>query len=88
VISKIYLNSYSFFRFSSRSSAKQSISDAPVEIINGEWLSLPRSIKCWARKQIELCRPEKLHIMDGSLKEDQSLKEELVQNGRLIRLTK
>ena len=63
-------------------------SDAPVAILSGDWAALPRSVKLWARKQIELCRPEALHIMDGSLEEDQKLKEELVQSGRLIRLTK
>jgi len=68
---------------------KQSLSsDAPVAILSGDWAALPRSVKLWARKQIELCRPEALHIMDGSLEEDQKLKEELVQSGRLIRLTK
>ena len=83
------------FRFSSSRNQKdvafrkQSVSsDAPVDILNGDWSSLPRSVKTWARKQIELCRPESLHIMDGSIEEDQKLKEELVQSGRLIRLTK
>ena len=79
-----------FHRFSSRSnSLKQTTQDAPpVEIIHGEWTSLPRSVKVWAKKQIDLCRPEKLHIMDGGLEEDKALKEELVQKGRLIKLTK
>ena len=77
-----------YSRFSSRGNAKLSYSDAPVEIVHGEWSSLPRSVKVWARKQIELCRPEALHIMDGSLEEDQTLKKELVSNGRLIKLTK
>ena len=79
-----------FYRFSSRNnSLKQATQDAPqIEIIHGEWTSLPRSVKVWAKKQIDLCRPEKLHIMDGGLEEDKALKEELVQKGRLIKLTK
>lgn len=76
--------------FSSRKSSgtKQSFSDAPVRVVYGDWALLPRSVKAWARKQIELCRPEGLHIMDGSLSEDATLKNELVKNGRLTRLTK
>ena len=79
-----------FYRFSSRNnSLKQATQDAPqIEIIHGEWTSLPRSVKVWAKKQIDLCRPEKLHIMDGGLEEDKALKEELVQKGRLIKLTR
>ena len=91
----IYLICMSHFRFSSSRTQKDvtfrktSVStDAPVAILSGNWASLPRSVKTWARKQIDLCRPESLHIMDGSIEEDQTLKEELVQSGRLIRLTK
>jgi len=35
-----------------------------------------------------MCQPEDLHIMDGSLEEDQALKDSLVAKGRLIKLRK
>lgn len=38
--------------------------------------------------QIELCQPEALHIMDGSLDEDQAIKAQLVENGVLHPLKK
>ena len=38
--------------------------------------------------QIELCQPEALHIMDGSLDEDRRIKSQLVKSGVLIPLPK
>jgi phosphoenolpyruvate carboxykinase (GTP) len=72
---------------------KVSLSTAAVEspscpIVHGDWLSLPNSVRRWARAQIELCSPRDVHIMDGSLEEDAMLKEQLVQKGVLIPLPK
>ena len=60
----------------------------PVPVEHGEWASLPPTVKGWARAKIDLCRPDKLHIMDGSVFEDKALKDELVSLGRLIKLDK
>ena len=38
--------------------------------------------------QIELCQPDALHIMDGSLDEDKAIKSKLVKSGVLIPLPK
>jgi len=38
--------------------------------------------------QIELCQPDALHIMDGSLDEDRKIKSQLVKSGVLIPLPK
>ena len=62
--------------------------NAPCPVNYGDWSALPGSVKAWARAKIDMCRPDSLHIMDGSLKEDQDLKDQLVKSGRLIKLTK
>jgi len=72
---------------SSGFTAVKSASD-PVPVVHGEWQSLPATVKSWARAQISMCRPDKLHIMDGSVFEDKALKDELVAMGRLTKLTK
>ncbi len=61
---------------------------APCEVVSGDWGALPICVRQWARKNIELCRPDALHIMSGSEKEDSSLKEQLVEQGVLQRLPK
>jgi len=60
----------------------------PCPVVHGDWARLPPTIKSWARSKIEMCQPEDLHIMDGSLEEDQALKDSLVAKGRLIKLRK
>jgi len=62
--------------------------NAPCHVVNGDWASLPPTVKAWARAKIEMCSPDNLHIMDGSLAEDQALKDKLVESGRLIKLSK
>jgi len=62
--------------------------NAPCRVVNGDWASLPPTVKAWARAKIEMCSPDNLHIMDGSLAEDQALKDKLVESGRLIKLSK
>ena len=62
--------------------------NAPCEVVSGDWGALPICVRQWARKNIELCRPDALHIMSGSEKEDSSLKEQLVEQGVLQRLPK
>jgi len=62
--------------------------NAPCPVTHGEWAALPPTVKAWARTKIEMCRPDGLHIMDGSLAEDADLKDQLVKAGRLIKLTK
>lgn len=59
----------------------------PVRVLHGDWLRLPDPVRVWAKDQILLCRPQALHIMDGSLAEDRELKKELVRIGHLIKLT-
>lgn len=61
---------------------------APVRVINGNWHSLPATVRAWARNQIDLCQPDNLHIMDGSPEEDRKLKAQLVKKGVLIPLPK
>jgi len=67
---------------------QQGKSDEPVKVVSGDWSSLPSIVKSWARTQIELCQPDALHIMDGSLDEDKKIKSQLVKSGVLIPLTK
>jgi len=62
--------------------------NAPCPVVHGEWVSLPPTVKAWARAKIDMCTPDNLHIMDGSVAEDQALKDQLVKSGRLIKLSK
>ncbi len=43
-------------------------------------------LKAWIQEIAELTQPESIHICDGSEKEYQSLCDEMVRNGTLIRL--
>merc|ERR1719412_730294 len=61
---------------------------AGVAIIHGDWLALPSSVRTWTQQQIEMCQPDNLHIMDGSLAEDKALKAQLVKKGVLTPLPK
>jgi len=63
--------------------------EAPaLPVIHGDWMALPSSVRTWTLEQIELCQPENLHIMDGSLAEDKALKAALVKRGVLTPLPK
>jgi len=61
---------------------------APVPVVHGDWMSLPTAVRDWTEKQIELCQPDRLHIMDGGIVEDKSLKAQLVKKGILTPLPK
>jgi len=60
----------------------------PVRVLHGDWRSLPSQVRRFAHKYIDMCQPEALHIMDGSLQEDQAIKKQLVQAGVIIPLDK
>lgn len=66
----------------------QKVAECPVHVIHGDWRDLPSSVRDWAQEQILLCKPDNLHIMDGSLAEDKALKAALVKRGVLIPLPK
>lgn len=60
--------------------------EAPVPIIHGDWMSLPSSVRTWTLNQIQMCQPDRLHIMDGSNAEVKALKTQLVKKGILTPL--
>lgn len=62
--------------------------EVPIQVLSGDWWSLPTIVRTWTKAQIELCQPEALHIMDGSLEEDRKIKSQLVKSGVLIPLPK
>ena len=62
--------------------------EAPIPVVHGDWMSLPSSVRHWAQDQIQMCKPDRLHIMDGSFAEDKSLKAQLVKKGILTPLPK
>ena len=51
---------------------------APCKVIHGDWMNLPADLRVWVKAKIEMCKPKDLHIMDGSVEEDQAIKKELV----------
>lgn len=44
--------------------------------------------QCITWAQVEICKPDGLHIMDGSVEEDAQIKQQLVKSGVLIPLPK
>jgi len=60
----------------------------PVPVVHGNWFSLPEIVRRWTQNQIRLCKPDNLHIMDGSEEEGAKLKQDLVRKGVLIPLPK
>jgi len=67
---------------------KEQVEAPPCRLLHGNWFDLPATVRSYARDKIDLCRPEALHIMSGSLEEDQRLKQQLVKAGVLIPLPK
>eukprot|EP00095_Tigriopus_kingsejongensis_P012021 maker-scaffold1195_size56104-snap-gene-0.16 protein:Tk12021 transcript:maker-scaffold1195_size56104-snap-gene-0.16-mRNA-1 annotation:"phosphoenolpyruvate carboxykinase" len=68
--------------------ATQGKGRTPCRISYGSWETLPTQIQPWVKAQVEMCQPDSLHIMDGSLTEDARLKEQLVKTGVIIPLAK
>ena len=57
-------------------------------MVHGDWHSLPEVVRKWTQTQIRICKPDGVHIMDGSVEEDNQLKKDLVERGVLIPLPK
>ena len=76
VLHKFLLKLLSIFSCSFGSIPRESLVkvQAPVPVVHGDWMSLPIAVRDWTKKQIELCQPDRLHIMDGGIAEDKSLK--------------
>lgn len=60
--------------------------DLPCRVSHGSWDSMPAQIQAWVKAKVDLCQPEALHIMDGSLAEDRRLKAQLVEAKVMIPL--
>lgn len=69
---------------------QQSLSEpaAPLDVISGDWKALPVCVREWVEDKVNLCRPEAIHIMSGTLEEDAELKAMLVEQGVLMPLPK
>ncbi|XP_047127738.1 phosphoenolpyruvate carboxykinase, cytosolic [GTP] isoform X1 [Hydra vulgaris] len=67
---------------------KTNVLHCPVQVINGEFNSLPLSVKCFVLSKIQLCQPDNLHICDGSDVEAKKFAEQLVKSGTAIELRK
>ncbi|QQP56831.1 Phosphoenolpyruvate carboxykinaselike, partial [Caligus rogercresseyi] len=59
-----------------------------VQILNGDWANLPSNVSDWIKNRVALCTPDNIHIMDGSDREDQALKSQLVKSGVMVPLPK
>ncbi|XP_040572522.1 phosphoenolpyruvate carboxykinase [GTP] isoform X2 [Lepeophtheirus salmonis] len=64
------------------------ISQMKVQIQNGDWGNLPSNVSEWIKEKVSLCTPDAIHIMDGSDREDQALKKQLVESGVMVALSK
>ncbi len=56
--------------------------------VKGDWLNIPFGVREWIRDQIDLCKPARLNILNGSIEEDHTIKMHLVEKGVLIPLPK
>lgn len=54
----------------------------------GDLSSLRPYVKEFVEKNIELCKPARVHVCDGSQEENEMLLNKLVNQGRLVKLTK
>jgi len=49
---------------------------------------MPYVVRKWAKPLIEMCKPDNLHVMDGTVEEDVKLRQELVDAGIMLKLPK
>ena len=54
----------------------------------GDWSTLRPYVKDFVEKNITLCKPASVHVCDGSKEENDMLLNKLVEQERLIKLTK
>ena len=45
-------------------------------------------VKQFVLDHVQICQPDKVHVCDGSLKENQMILEKLQKDGRAVKLTK
>lgn len=63
-------------------------SSVAVADLEGELGKFTKSAKLqkWIRESVALCKPDRVHLLDGSEEEDAELKRQMVHNGTLIQL--
>lgn len=59
-----------------------------ISVTNGNFDTLPNKVKDFVVEKSELCKPDFLHICDGSDAERQRLADLLVENGMAQKLEK
>ena len=52
-----------------------------VNVTHGNFEILPRKVKEFALKWIDKCKPDRLHIVDGTWDEEEKLVEKLMEKG-------
>ena len=58
-----------------------------VTVTHGSWDELPRKVKEFALSKINLSKPDRLHIIDGTVDEEHKLEEELCKKGTAHKLS-
>ncbi|PFX19618.1 phosphoenolpyruvate carboxykinase, cytosolic [GTP]-like [Stylophora pistillata] len=61
---------------------------ASCSVIRGQFDSLPTKVQEYVADKVELCQPDNVYICDGSKAENESLINELIENGVLTKLHK
>ena len=59
-----------------------------ITVLNGKFENLPPRIKEFVAERAALCKPDSLHICDGSDEENRKLIGNMVASGQLTALTK
>ena len=61
---------------------------AGCSVIRGKFESLPAKVQEYVADKAELCQPENIYICDGSKEENETLINQLIEAGVVIKLNK
>ena len=61
---------------------------AGCAVVRGNFESLPAKVQDYVADQAKLCQPDNIYICDGSKEENESLINNLIENGVLTKLRK
>lgn len=61
---------------------------AGCSVVRGNFESLPSKVQDYVADKAELCQPDNVYICDGSKEENESLINQLIEDGVLTKLTK
>lgn len=61
---------------------------AGCTVVRGQFESLPAKVQVYIADKAELCKPDNIYICDGSKEENETLVNELIESGVVLKLHK